>query len=464
MKSNRGDLDFVKMNKLLSIEDRFKNAGYLTRRIDKIRGLYHVVMVRVDGNKRHIVDELQDYCTQREMKIELADARKLYFTNMIASPMTPEEDEGEEQVQSDQADQMIVIDHLASERIENIYRRTLDPITLDMNGRFYFDELPEAALYVFLIDEKPPKGNHPHIFKIDGRLFQDRVKAHLTNYRVDVLKIQEPGIFPYRGEDIERGHILPKNETNDLLKNILPPYVRQAKETIDEVGTHRYFHHLNSSQALCMNFFLPLIEGDHLHSLVRILFPDSREEKAVEWAFEKESDLEREWSSSRVTNFDFFIRTDQGRKIYFEIKYTERGFGQAQRKTDEQKSKYNRKFREVYHQPLKDHPAITEVYKEKEAFYDHYQLLRNLIHIDNQSYVVALYPEDNHDVRQQVKIAKETMIQSPWTDHFIPITWEDLLFAAQSDIHIGFQSKLANYYEGSFTEKYFPWRRLSFLD
>ena len=72
--------------------------------------------------------------------------------------------------------------------------------------------------------------------------------------------------------------------------------------------------HLNASQAMCINFFYPLIE------------------KGV----------------AGKTNFDFYMKLGFEVNIYFEIKYTETSFGNA--KHD---SKYKNKFYSTYYPLLK---------------------------------------------------------------------------------------------------------------
>lgn len=41
--------------------------------------------------------------------------------------------------------------------------------------------------------------------------FKDKVIKHLENYKINELRVTEPGIFRYKGKEILCGHILPKN-------------------------------------------------------------------------------------------------------------------------------------------------------------------------------------------------------------------------------------------------------------
>ena len=131
------------------------------------------------------------------------------------------------------------------------------------------------------------------------------------------------GIFEhghYSGK--ERSHILPL--IHERL-NLLPHYRDHFYGShYSKIKFHRYFHHLNSSQALCINLFYPLIAEHRLELITRFLqlgmtsYPEA--------IFEKVSDLE---SGRRRTNFDFHLRYSDGTEVFFEVKYTERQFGKA---------------------------------------------------------------------------------------------------------------------------------------
>jgi hypothetical protein len=89
------------------------------------------------------------------------------------------------------------------------------------------------------------------------KTYQARLNAHLAAYRRDKLGVLQAGSFEYRGRTIRREHVLP--EEHEWL-NILPPallYVQAHLAANPRVKRHRYFHHLNSSQAFAWNLFLP---------------------------------------------------------------------------------------------------------------------------------------------------------------------------------------------------------------
>ena len=94
---------------------------------------------------------------------------------------------------------------------------------------------------------------------------------------------------------------------------------------------------------------------------------------------------------------------------------------------------------------------MTEKYKDKLEFLNNYQILRNLIHIDKNSYVVFVYPEGNKKIKEQAEAAKDKMLTKEWEKHFFPITWEDLFEGVTKN---PMDEKLKNQYN-EFKEKYF---------
>ncbi|WP_309717062.1 hypothetical protein [Armatimonas sp.] len=82
--------------------------------------------------------------------------------------------------------------------------------------------------------------------------YQDDLKLHLSSYKKSVLGVSVQGEFIHQGKVILYDHILPKVDT-DL--NLLP--IARSLEGSFRKSRHRYFHHLNSSQAFAFNLFLP---------------------------------------------------------------------------------------------------------------------------------------------------------------------------------------------------------------
>lgn len=271
--------------------------------------------------------------------------------------------------------------------------------------------------------------------------FKDRIVKHLENYKISELRIVEPGIFRYRGKEIPCGHILPKS-MEDL--NIISPYNLELKSSpILNFKRHRYFHHLNSSQAMCINFFFPLIKDKQLDYVLKTLnIPGQVDYSSVE--FEKESDVEDQ--GDRKTSFDFYFQTLEGSNIFFEIKYTENGFGKAGHDLD-----HIDKFNRTYEPAMKKCGAINDAYKTMNQFLDNYQVMRNLVNINAKNYVVFIYPEGNLNIKNDAEDVKNNIISKNWHKHFIPLTWEALI--ADTNRYLA-SAQLKKYYENEFCKKY----------
>lgn len=91
--------------------------------------------------------------------------------------------------------------------------------------------------------------------------YQDRLKVHLSDYKRNYLGISEPGVFLYRGRHILYRHILPAAYA---WANLFPEAEPSARAflTSNPRKRHRYFHHLNSSQAFAFNLFFPFFSND----------------------------------------------------------------------------------------------------------------------------------------------------------------------------------------------------------
>jgi hypothetical protein len=263
-------------------------------------------------------------------------------------------------------------------------------------------------------------------------------------YRSRILGISDKGTFSYGGKDIFYGHILPE-DVKEL--NILDYKGIRYDLHENDIKPHRFFHHLNSSQAMCINFFYPLIMEDKLDLVGRILGLDGKI-KASE--FEKESSIEN-IGRMRRTFFDFYIETDEGKKIYFEIKYTENEFGSVKHSVYSNDYRYKDKFNTVYKPKMQSNDVINTDYQNMEDFFKYYQIMRNLINIDNDSYVVFVYPKGNKTIEEGALLARDSLVEDKWRNHFIIITWEELLNGILS---FNKNKDLEDYYANMFKVKY----------
>ena len=190
--------------------------------------------------------------------------------------------------------------------------------------------------------------------------YKEKVLNHLEEYKLNSLGCVKNGLYQNR----EYGHILPSGfrPLNFLLG------VNQPKD----IHYHIHSHHLNSSQIMCINFFEPIMKDG--------------------------------------TNFDFFIELITGEKIYFEVKYTEQGFGKISKSKETHKlpEKYEHKFTDVYIKQLGESMHLKELVNDKDKFYSNYQLYRNVSYIkEDKDYVVFLYPYENDNLAKEMNEVKD---------------------------------------------------------
>lgn len=268
--------------------------------------------------------------------------------------------------------------------------------------------------------------------------FRNKACEHLARYRKNHLGIEDEGVFLFRGREHRKGHILPRGSER---RNLIDPYgVSFFSSEHRATKLHHFFHHLNSSQGLCINLFYPLIVEGRLELLARSL--GSLMNLPIESKFEKESELE---VAARRTSFDFHIRNSEGKEVFVEVKYTEDGFGGA--KDDEE---HRNKFRDTYAPLLQKTKYLTEECKDPVFFLKNYQILRNLVHITQQSEVRFLFPRANTKVARQAEKARENFLSESGRNKFRIIYLEDLVPQLIDACRGG---KLDGYYE-SFAQKY----------
>lgn len=254
------------------------------------------------------------------------------------------------------------------------------------------------------------------------------------------------------GELIHYSHIFEK-ETN-WPYNLLQSYRENLVEYLNqhpEIDVHSGAHHLDSSQMMCMNFFYPLMKEKRLDTLLKYINPN------IEWGtptacFEFDSPLELQLARannlsnkiSKPTNFDFYIETDKGYHLYWEIKYTENDFGAAKKEKGEFKTSYIEKFEKVYNKLIPS--CINPKRKgDKLFFLSHYQLMRNLVHLQSEKdYVLFLVPKENSIIDSAREIKNELVSLQ---NNCRVVEWEDIIKVVEND------HQLKDYY-AEFKKKY----------
>ena len=271
--------------------------------------------------------------------------------------------------------------------------------------------------------------------------FTTKIKKHLSDYKVKKFPGLEDGTW--RNNKQSYSHIFAEcNKFDNLLKPYnaeLTSYIKTSKTTLDS-----NFHHLNSSQAMCLNFFYPLFYERKLE-LITDYLGLSNEIVDYESVFFEKAGLDYR-RVRKPTKFDFYFETKSNKKIYFEIKYTEPQYGRSSGRIVNRET-----FKNVYSKHLS---SINEEFHNADSFYFEYQVLRNLIHIDDESYVVFVYPKDNTGISKGVDKIKKEILKLEYFDHFFTIDWNNLYEYISKNIVI---SKLQEHYT-EFNSKYLQYK------
>ncbi len=197
--------------------------------------------------------------------------------------------------------------------------------------------------------------------------YQDDLIAHLIEYKRSQLGAPPAGTYRYRGRQVDREHILP-----DQAKRL--NFIEETREEIEsflrfnpQVKLHRYFHHLNSSQAFAPNLFVPFFEGGSAASSA-LLNAFGQRSTLVDWEPESVPD------PAEGTNLDAVWDTSDGVRTFCEVKLSERDFGKA--RSD---PRHLDKLRRIYLPRLAQH--MSPDLQDASSFFESYQILRNVWHL-----------------------------------------------------------------------------------
>ena len=212
---------------------------------------------------------------------------------------------------------------------------------------------------------------------------------HLEGYKKGTLKIEVSGVWT---KNKEYAHILPVGQEK---RNLIDGAFSDAlNKEADSIPLHPSFGHLNSSQAMCLNFMVPLQERGILLEYIKKSCPD-----AVRGTKLEEQTFERIVDENERTQFDFYCTTDTGEILSFEFKYSEPDFSVM--KDDE---RHQEKFETIYKDKLEEHGISID----KETFAADYQLWRNILYAGTHQHTVFfVFPKFREDLKEAVEAAKE---------------------------------------------------------
>lgn len=220
--------------------------------------------------------------------------------------------------------------------------------------------------------------------------YQDELKRHLADYKRQHLGISEPGVFRYQGRDVRQHHVLPLAEA---CRNLLEEAEPEASAFLANHPNkrHRFFHHLNSSQAFAFNLFFPYFSGgpEAACALLRALGEDGVLDK-----WEPEAIPEPEEGS----NIDVLWTTRDGAQTFCEVKLSEADFGKG---ADD--VRHRSKLNHTYYPVLATHLESGRL--ERLAFLDAYQFNRNVWHLvrADRNRLIFLLPRANDVLWKQLQ-------------------------------------------------------------
>lgn len=291
--------------------------------------------------------------------------------------------------------------------------------------------------------------------KLSQKRYLEHIKDHLTEYKKNTFPELPDGVFKKKSKT-PYPYILPlKDGKIDAVKqyNTLKCIADTKTFLLTSEQLHIYAHHLNSSQMMCYNFFRPFISEDgtptrELFSILQTVgIPVSFSDNA-RCFFEYEQE-EREWQGERTnnskgTNFDFYLRSGDV-EIFFEIKYTEDGFGKFSKDKNEL-LRHQNKFDSFYSDKLANCPALKKKVEYGEEFRINYQLLRNTIRATSRNkYVVFVYDANNPHTYRQLNQFLSEYIAYEYKNNVIALEWQKLVIASHPNQIFEFWNKYLNY-------------------
>lgn len=270
--------------------------------------------------------------------------------------------------------------------------------------------------------------------------YKDELKEHLIAYKHKHLGGPPAGTYRHSGKELPYEHILPIQTRNLNFLEQSRDQIKSFLRANPQVKLHKYFHHLNSSQAFALNLFVPFFEGgvDASSALLGAL---GQRTELVSWEPEAVPD------STEGTNLDAAWVTTDGTKTFCEVKLSENDFGKAL--SDE---RHRNKLRDIYLPRLA--PYLSQELQTEAGFFRSYQILRNVWHLVGtpKGRLVFLLPRGNSKLWPMLEATIEH-ISTSVREKIHCVAIEDVLDSLASDT---VNPPLFRAYAQKLREKYVP--------
>lgn len=241
------------------------------------------------------------------------------------------------------------------------------------------------------------------------RYSEEKIKLQLSDYKINNITLE---CGEWRGR--KYSHILPDKKQNLITDS----YKAELEKFYEDLGSHihTYFSHLNSSQALCLNLFAPLIITKRLD----LIDKNISETAKAEFEHTEQNSFEKSSNDKDKTNFDFFIQ-DGSNKYFFELKYTEETFSYvSDYKHDD---KHDKKYQEYYKKQMQ----LVAPNVDEKTFFDSYQLWRNICHV-TEGKVFFVILKDRLDLKSDIEdVKKKCKEEFRDKDKIVILTIEELV-------------------------------------
>lgn len=273
--------------------------------------------------------------------------------------------------------------------------------------------------------------------------YADAMRDHLAAYKSQ----HHPGLADgiYRGNGRAYPHVLPEELYRyNIIPSIRDEFWAYFEANKQSLALHTDFHHLNSSQAFAFNVFYPWMREQRSRTaLLQAL--QIRVEPIARWHFEHIPD------PAERTTFDLFAEYEDGARLLVEVKLTEAHFGLVQPNASHQKK------RETVYLPRLVGKVRPE-FLEEAHFFLHYQLLRNVSHLqpDRGDQLLLLVPEANAFTWSQATGFLDCLL--PQARDAVRVVPAEALMSQLTELATGRESALATSV-AELSEKYLPdWR------
>ena len=252
--------------------------------------------------------------------------------------------------------------------------------------------------------------------------YQDALKKHLAKYKLDNLGIWEDGIWSKNKKPYP--HILPAEHYRlNILETIRDQFwiYYESDESGLSQKKHINFHHLNSSQAMCFNLFFPFIMDNNRYLPILLDTLELPNDSVSEVSFEKILNVEE------GTNFDFYIKYENGMQILFELKLSEDSFGAGKRD-----QKHQEKFNNIYKKLITN--VVSKKYQTPSYFLREYQLIRNFSYLglSNQNFLFFIFPIINTSLDKAVDELFPDILEEKFKDRVVVGYLENMVAALES--------------------------------